>query len=112
MDSFILFAENTKQDFFLISGGFILVSISAIMKQTLGNSFSMILNILGIIMLSFALVILASQINTFFSSNPQFFTNYQYDLYRKNIYAGIGVCLLLFILICYASYTMFINKSD
>lgn len=109
MDSFIIFAENTKRDFFLIAGGFVMISISTFMKPFFGYGFSTLLKIIGIILISVAVVVLVTQLKLFFAVNPNFLTDYQYEPYRKNIYAGCGVSLILLALICYATYTVFFN---
>ena len=109
MESFITFAENTKKDFFLISGGLVLLGLSTFMTPFIGNSVSALLKIIGIVLISIAVVILVSQIKLFYTVNPNFFTDYQYAPYRKNIYAGCGMCMILLALICYATYTIFFN---
>ena len=109
MESFLTFAENTKTDFVLISGGLLLVGLSTFMKPFFGNSISALLKIIGVVLISFAVVILVSQIKLFYAVNPNFFTDYQYAPYRQNIYAGCGLCIILLALICYATYTIFFN---
>ena len=107
MESFKIFAENTKQDFFLIAIGLALLGFASFSNVAIGHNLSILIKIIGAITLSYAAIILLSQLKYFFVVNPNFFSDSQYTSYRQNIYAGCGLCSILFILIIYATYSIF-----
>ena len=106
MESFIIFTENTNHDFVIITMGLMLIALSAITKSILGNNVSAGANIIGIMLISYALLKIARQIKKFYDANPSFLIDNRYEPYRQNIYAGIGLCIILLLLICYSSYTI------
>lgn len=107
MEAFKNFAENTKHDFFLIATGLALLGVASFSNVAIGNNLSILIKIIGAITLSYAALILLSQLKFFFVVNPRFFADSQYAPYRQNIYAGCGLCSVLFILIIYATYSIF-----
>ena len=109
MDSFIVFADNTKQDFFLITGGLVLIGMSSFTKTLVGKIGSNSLKFIGVVMISIAALILSSHIKSFFKTNPKFFEDHSYAPYRRNIYAGCAVCIILFALVVYATISIFFN---
>ena len=107
MDSFIIFTESSNRDFVIITTGLMMIALSAITKSFLGNTNATIVNIIGIMLISSATFFLATQIKRFYDVNPSFLTDYRYEPYRQNIYAGIGLCCILLLLIFYATYIIF-----
>ena len=107
MESFIIFTESTNREFVIITTGLMMLALSASTKSFLGNTIATSVNIIGILLLSYAVFFLAVQIKKFYENNPSFLTDYRYETYRQNIYAGIGVCAILLLLICYASFATF-----
>jgi hypothetical protein len=107
MDSFKIFAENTNWDFFLISIGMALLCVASFSNIVFGNKLTLAIKIISIITLSYAAFILLTQLRSFFDITPNFFGGSQYLPYRQNIYAGCGLCSILFVLIIYATYSVF-----
>jgi hypothetical protein len=106
MESFIIFTESTNQDFVVITMGLLLIALSTIMKSFLGNVVSSSVNVIGIMLISYALLKISTQIKKFYDVNPSFLTDYRYEPYRQNIYAGIFLCIIILLLICYSTYTI------
>ena len=107
MNAFITFTENTNRDFVIITTGLLLIALSAITKSFVGNSIATTVNIIGIMLISSVLFFLTTQIKKFYDVNPSFLIDYRYEPYRQNIYAGICLCVILLLLICYSTYTIF-----
>lgn len=108
MTSFKDFAEHTKNDYFVIFAGMIIIGFSAFSKELLAGNVSTVIKIIGILVLVYAVGLYASHIKTYFNENPNFFVNSQYAPYRQNIYAGCGLCIMLLGLLLYAVYTIFV----
>lgn len=104
MDSFKIFAENTKPDFFLISFGLLLLGSTSFINIVIKNKLTMFIKIIGVIIISYAAFILLTQLKIFYDFNPNFFLN---SPYKQNIYAGFGLCSILFVIIIYTTYTIF-----
>lgn len=108
MTSFKDFAEHTKNDYFVIFAGMIIIGLSAFSKALFTATMSTVIKIIGILVLVYAVGLYALHIKTYFIENPNFFLNSQYAPYRQNIYAGCGVCIVLIGLLLYAIYTIFV----
>ena len=93
MKSFNDFAENTKNDFYLIA---------------IGTFLSGVLRIMAAVLLGFATYVFAVHIKDFFNKNPGFLSNPEHNLYKKNIFAGCGLCVLLVALILYSTISIFL----
>ena len=106
MDSLIIFTDNTKRDFVITASGLMMIALASATKPILGGMASAVM-IIGIMLISSSVLLMASQIKHIYDTNPNFLTDYNYDPYRKNIYVGIGLCSILTLLIIYSLYTLF-----
>ena len=107
MKSFNDFAENTKNDFYLIAFGIGMIALTTLSKILIGTILSSILRILGALLLGYATYIFARHIKDFFVSNPGFLTDSEHMAYRKNMLACSGLCVLLVALTFYAVVSIF-----
>jgi len=96
------YAENTKNDFYLIAFGISAIALTTLSKSLIGRVTSGILRILSAVLLGYATVVFAGHIKDFFVLNPDFISDYKHAVYRKNIFAGCGLCIILMFLTLYA----------
>ena len=108
MKPFNDFAENTKNDFYLIAFGIGAVAVTTLLKPVVGGFISGGLRIIAAVLLGYATYLFAGHIKDFFVTNPDFITDPAHSLYRRNIYAGCGLCVLLVALVVYAIVSNFL----
>lgn len=108
MKSFNDFAENTKNDFYLIAFGIGAIALTTLTKSLIGTFLSGVLRIMAAVLLGFATYVFAVHIKDFFNKNPGFLSNPEHNLYKKNIFAGCGLCVLLVALILYSTISIFL----
>ena len=102
------FAENTKNDFYLIAFGIGAIALTTLIKSLIGDVLSGILRIASALLLGYATVVFAGHIKDFFVLNPDFITDQEHAVYRKNIFAGCGLCVVLMFLSLYAIVSIFL----
>jgi len=102
------FAENTKNDFYLIAFGIGAIALTTLIKTLIGEVLSGILRVASALLLGYATIVFAGHIKDFFVLNPDFITDQQHSVYRKNIFAGCGLCVVLMFLSLYAVVSIFL----
>ena len=107
MKPFKDFVQNTKDDTVYILVSIIIITVSSLCKSAIGNKLSRIIILLGVFLLGYSLTLYLKHIKSFYVNNPNFFQDNSSHIYRKNIYASCGVCILIVILLLYSTYTVF-----
>ena len=102
------FAENTKNDFYLIAFGIGAIALTTLSKSLIDRVTSGILRILSALLLGYATLVFAGHIKDFFVLNPGFISHQKHAVYRKNIFAGCGLCVILMFLTLYAVVSIFL----
>lgn len=101
------YLENSKNDYIIIILGVIIIIISSLSKNILGKLNSRIINFIGVLILSYSLLLSISHISTFCKKNPYFLLDEKLSLFKKNIFACSLICLLILSLIIYSIYNVF-----
>ena len=107
MKPFKDFVQNTKDDTVYILASIILITVSSLCKSAIGNKLSRIIILLGVFLLAYSLTLYLKHIKSFYINNSNFFQDNNSLIYRKNIYASCGVCVLIVLLLLYSTYTVF-----
>ena len=107
MKPFKDFVQNTKDDTVYILVSIIIITISSLCKSVIGNKLSRIIILLGVFLLGYSLTLYLKHIKSFYINNPNFYQDNSSIIYKKNIYASCGVCVLIVILLLYSTYTVF-----
>ena len=107
MANFTQFVENTKDTCMYITSGLLVIAVTALSKDFLGNITSKIIQSGGIILLTMSLFSFSKELKNFLIDKPDIFYNPQYSLFTKNTIMGCGVCILLFITVLYSTYSLF-----
>jgi len=108
MSSFNEFAENTKNDYMVLFFGMLIIVISTFIKGIIGGTSTTLIKGAGILLLSYALILYSIHIKSYFNDHHDFFVNPEYALYRPNIFASSGLCILISVLLLYLVYTMIV----
>lgn len=106
MTNFTQFIENTKDTCMYITSGLLVIAVTALSKEFLGTITSKAIQIGGIILLAMSLFSFSKELKTFLMDKPDLFTNPEYSVFTKNTIMSCGVCIILFITVLYATYSL------
>jgi hypothetical protein len=105
IDTFYSFVKNTKNDCMYIGIGLVVILLSLVLRIVLNTFVSILVNIIGILILYYALMSITKNTKKYVDENPDFLYN-SHDI-RKNILLSGFVAVMLIILIVYVTYTLF-----
>jgi len=107
MSPFHTFSDKTKMVSSIISISIIFIFLFSFTADFLGNTKKIALKIGSIILLSYALYMNYTETNILIKNIPDLFSNQNMSGIRNNAICSYIMCLMLFILIGYSSFTLF-----
>jgi len=107
MKSFKDFADNSRNDIYLIAASIAAIAFTTFGEILIGSFASKSLRVLGSALLMYATFIFVCHIRDFCVTNPTFIVDEEHASYKQNIFACSGLCLILVILAIYSLYTIF-----
>ena len=106
MTAFTDFADNTKDISVMIGVALAFLALSSLSKTLIGGYGKLIQFIASLVMMYASLMFLKN-IHTIFTVTPDIMYSPEHALYKKNIFAGCLLCVILFALVVYSTYTVF-----
>jgi len=107
MSQFHTFSDKTKIVSCIISISIIFIMLFSFTTNFFGTTKKLLLKIGSIILLSYALYINYTETNNLLKNIPDLFSNQNMSGIRNNAICSYIMCLMLFILIGYTSFTLF-----
>jgi ABC-type arginine transport system permease subunit len=105
IETFYIFVERTKYDCIYIGVGLVILLSSLMLKLVFNTIVSTLVNIIGILILYYALMSIAKNTKEYVDKHPEFL--YESGDIRKNVLLSGVVAIMLIILIVYVTYTLF-----
>ena len=106
MTAFTDFAKNTKDISIMICLGLAFLVIASLTKKVIGG-IGRIVQLFATLVMGYVAYLFFKNIQALFNVSPDVLFAPEHALYKKNIVAGCGVCIVLFALVFYSTYTVF-----
>ena len=106
MTAFTDFADNTKDISVMIGVALTFLIISSLSKKLIGG-YGNIIQFIATLVMAYVAYLFFKNIHTVLTVSPDIMYAPEHALYKKNIFAGCCLCVVLFLLVLYSTYTVF-----
>ena len=106
MTAFTDFADNTKDISVMIGVALAFLVMSSLSKKIIGG-YGRIIQFIATLAMAYVTFLFLKNIHTIFTVSPDIMYAPEHALYKKNIFAGCLLCIVLFALVLYSTYTVF-----
>jgi len=106
MTAFTDFAKNTKDISLMMCLGLAFLVIASLTKNVIGGV-GRLFQLTATMVLAYVAYLFLKNIHDMFKVSPNVLFAPDHALYKKNIIAGCGLCVVLFALVLYSTYTVF-----
>ena len=106
MTAFTDFADNTKHISVMIGVALAFLVVASLSKTVIG-AYGRIVQFFATLAMAYVTFLFFKNIHTIFTVTPDILFAPEHALYKKNIFAGCCLCVILLGLILYSTYTVF-----
>ena len=105
MTAFTDFAENTKHISLMMCLGLAFLLVASLTRKVIGGV-GRLVQLVATLVMGYVAYLFFKNIHALFKVSPDVLFAPEHALYKKNIVAGCGVCIVLFALVLYSIYTV------
>lgn len=106
MTAFTDFAKNTKDISLMIGLGLAFLVVASLTKNIIGG-IGRIVQLIATLVMGYVAYLFFKNIRSLFNISPDILFAPEHAIYKKNIFAGCSLCVVLFALVLYSTYTVF-----
>ena len=106
MTAFTDFAKNTKDISLMMGLGLAFLVVASLTKKIIGG-IGRIVQLIATLAMGYVAYLFFKNIRALFNVSPDILFAPEHAVYKKNIFAGCCLCVVLFALVLYSTYTVF-----
>ena len=106
MTAFTDFARNTKDISLMIGVGLAFLVAATVSRKLIGGA-GRIVQFVATLAMAYIAYLFFKNVHTLFTVSPDVLFAPEHSMYKQNVFAGCFLCVVLFALVIYSTYTVF-----